>query len=130
MRFLSRGFFYFQLLMHLILNILIALVWLINGLLCKLLNLVPRHQRIVERILGSKHAFIFTKVIGVLEILTSVWILSGIQSESCAVFQVIIILMMNIIEFFYAKDLLLYGKMNIVIAFLLCGIIYINQFIL
>jgi hypothetical protein len=116
--------------MRLILNILIALVWLINGLLCKLLNLVPRHQRIVERILRSKHAFIFTKIIGILEILMAVWIMSSIHSESCSIFQIVIIMIMNIIEFFYARDLLLYGKINMVIAVLFCCIIYINQFVL
>jgi hypothetical protein len=35
-----------------ILNYGIASVWIANGLFCKLLNLVPRHQRIVARILG------------------------------------------------------------------------------
>ncbi len=35
-----------------ILNYLIAAVWIANGLFCKVLNLVPRHQEIVARIIG------------------------------------------------------------------------------
>jgi hypothetical protein len=34
-----------------LLNYLIAAVWLVNGLFCKVLGLVPRHQEIVATIL-------------------------------------------------------------------------------
>jgi hypothetical protein len=37
---------------------------------------------------------------------------------------------MNVIEFFLAPDLLLFGRMNIVFAFGFIVIIYINEFIL
>ena len=43
---------------------LIALVWMANGLLCKLLMLVPRHAAIVARILGPAHASVLTRLIG------------------------------------------------------------------
>jgi hypothetical protein len=52
-----------------ILTISISLVWLINGLYCKVLNFVPRHEMIVSRILGEEYSFIFTKTIGFSEIL-------------------------------------------------------------
>lgn len=116
--------------MHFILNILIALVWLINGLFCKVLNLVPRHQQIVGRIIGDKYSYGLTKIIGVLEILMTVWILSEIQPEVCAIFQIAVVMLMNVIEFFCARDLLLFRKINILIAIFFCCIIYINQFIL
>ncbi|MET0466024.1 MAG: DoxX-like family protein [Chitinophagaceae bacterium] len=51
------------------LTILISLVWLINGLYCKLLNQIPRHQLIVSRILGDEYAGALTKIIGVSEII-------------------------------------------------------------
>jgi len=44
-----------------LLTLLIATVWLANGLFCKLLNLVPRHRLIVARILGAPHATLFTR---------------------------------------------------------------------
>jgi hypothetical protein len=59
-----------------ILTVAIALVWLINGLFCKILGLVPRHQMIVARILGENYSFIATKTIGLLEVLMFAWILS------------------------------------------------------
>ena len=50
------------------LNIFIAAVWLINGLFCKVLDLVPRHRAIVARILGKSHTSVITKLIGFAEI--------------------------------------------------------------
>lgn len=108
----------------------IALVWLINGLILKVLNFEPRHQEIVARILGQDQAHSFTKFIGILEILMVVWILSKIKSKVCAITQIIIILLMNFIEFFLAKDLLLFGGFNLVLATVFVSLIYINEFAL
>lgn len=115
---------------HKTINYIIAIVWFINGFLCKVLNLAPRHQLIVSRILGDDYAIIFTKTIGVLEILMAVWILSRIQSKLNAIIQIIVIITMNIIEFILAPDLLLFSKMNLVFALLFSFIIYWNEFIL
>ncbi len=95
---------------------LIATVWLINGFLCKVLNLVPRHQQIVARILGDDHAVLFTKTIGCLEILMAIWVLSQIKHRLCTIMQIVLITSMNIIEFALAPDLLLFGKGNIIVA--------------
>ena len=122
----------FSPLLHKILTYLIALVWLINGLFCKVLNLVPRHQLIVKTILNldNASAFYLTKVIGVLEILMAVWILSRIKSKLNALVQIVIIIAMNLLEHFMAPDLLLWGKFNLVFAVLFCGVIFYNEFIL
>lgn len=109
-------------------NIGVSLVWLINGLFCKVLNLVPRHREIVATILGEDHASLFTKMIGAGEILVAVWILSGIRPKACAIFQIILIGVMNIIEFFMVPDLLLFGRFNLLFAVLFMFIIYLNAF--
>jgi hypothetical protein len=111
-----------------ILTIGISLVWLINGLFCKVLDFVPRHELIVSRILGTEYASIFTKLIGIAEILMVVWILSGIKSRHCAIFQIVVVAAMNVLEFILVPDLLLFGRFNIVFAFLFISIIYINEF--
>jgi hypothetical protein len=103
---------------------------LVNGLFCKILNLVPRHQEIVSRILGEEHAAFFTKAIGVSEVLMVVWILSKIKGRFCALFQIVIIATMNIIEFFFVPDLLLFGRLNIAVACVFMLIIYVNEFVL
>ena len=43
---------------------------------------------------------------------------------------IVIIIMMNIIEFTLAKDLLLFGNSNLILAILFCSIIYYQEFIL
>nr|WP_262914133.1 DoxX-like family protein [Portibacter lacus] len=115
---------------HKILSFFIAAVWLVNGLFCKVLNLVPRHQEIVARILGSEYAPIITLIIGSLEILMVVWILSGYYSKLNTITQISIIILMNIIEFILARDLLLFGYANILFAILFSGLIYYNEYTL
>lgn len=113
-----------------ILNLVIAVVWIVNGFFCKILNMVPRHELIVARILGAQYAMLFTKAIGVSEVLMAVWILSCIKPKWCALAQVFIIALMNIIEFVLAPDLLLFGHINAVVAAVFISIIYINIFII
>ena len=60
----------------------VALVWVVNGVYCKLLGGVPRHQLIVARILGAQHALLCTRLIGLAELLMAVWVVSGWQPES------------------------------------------------
>ena len=115
---------------HKILTILISLVWLINGLYAKVLGFVPRHQEIVARILGSEISFVAVKVIGALEICMFIWIISRKFSRLAAVMQIIIVMTMNILEFILVPDLLLFGRMNIIIAFVFVSIVYVNEFII
>lgn len=110
------------------LTISIALVWLINGLYCKLLNLVPRHEQIVSRILGEAYAEELTRVIGGLEILMAAWILSGMKSRWCALTQAVIVALMNCIEFLMAPDLLLFGRWNAVIAAFFIIVVLLHEF--
>ncbi|HWJ28424.1 MAG TPA: DoxX-like family protein [Flavisolibacter sp.] len=114
--------------LHFLFTLGIAIVWLINGLICKLLNVVPRHQMIVSRILGAEHAYLFTKTIGLLEVLMAVWILSGIKHRFCTLAQIMLIAVMNTIEFILAPDLLLFGHVNALVATLFILLILINEY--
>ena len=116
--------------LSILLTVAITLVWLINGLFCKVLNYVPRHRMIVARILGETHAATFTTVIGLSEILMAVWIVSGIKSRWCAILQISVVAIMNILEFILVPDLLLFGRLNAVFATAFIVVVYINGFIL
>lgn len=94
----------------------IAAVWVVNGLYCKIFGCVPRHEEIVARILGPAFAPQLTVTIGVLEVLMAVWILSGIRPRWSLFAQVVIVATMNLLEFFLAPDLLLFGRMNLAVA--------------
>jgi len=115
---------------HRILTVLISAIWIANGLFCKVLNLVPRHQEIVGRILGEQDSRMFTLLIGISEIGMGIWILTKVKNKFNAVVQITIIGTMNVLEFLLVPDLLLWGKTNILFALLLIGIIYYNEFVL
>lgn len=113
---------------HKLINILIALVWFVNGLFCKILNLAPRHQEIVARILGNDYSKFLTITIGGFEILMTIWVLSRYKYKINALAQITIVITMNIIEFILASDLLLWGKVNIIFAILFSYLVYYNNF--
>lgn len=111
-----------------IINIFIALVWIVNGLFFKILNLVPRHKEIVHNIFPGDWGDLIVIIIGILEVLLAIWILSGFKSRLNSLLQVFLILTMNIIEFIYVPDLLLFGKFNLFFAIIFCILILLNEF--
>ena len=108
----------------------IAIVWIVNGLYCKVLNYVPRHQEIVSKILGHENARLITVLIGFSELLMAIWILSKIKPRLNAISQILIVAAMNIHEFVLVPDLLLWGKINSLFALIFIVIIYLNEFYL
>ncbi len=112
------------------LNYFIAAIWFINGLFCKVFNLVPRHRQIVAGVIGQNHATEFTVLIGIAEIVMAVWILSNFKSKLNTLAQMAVIIIMNILEFILVPHLLLWGRFNLVFAVLLVAIIWYNQFVL
>jgi len=108
----------------------IALVWIVNGLLCKVLNLVPRHQEIVSKILDINDARFCTLMIGLAETMMGLWILSGVLTRLNAITQIVIIAAMNALEFVIVPDLLLWGRFNALFAGVFIVMIFYNEFIL
>lgn len=87
-------------------RIAVAAVWLAFGVGAKLLRLVPRHERIVARILGESVAPVMTRLIGCGEVFVGLWVLSAIAPFACAAFQTSLIVSMNTLELVKARDLL------------------------
>ena len=115
---------------HKILTYCIVTVWIANGLICKILNLVPRHQQIVARILGNEHSRLLTIAIGCSEILMAIWILSKMKTRLNAIAQIVIVATMNTLEFILVPDMLLWGRFNALFAFLFIVVVYFNEFYL
>lgn len=115
---------------HGFLTICIAMVWVINGLFCKVLNFVTRHEQIIASILGDNYSRLFAILIGFLEIGMAIWILSRIRRRLNAITQIITVAMMNILEFILVPDLLYWGKVNSIFAFMFILTIYFNEFYL
>lgn len=106
------------------------MVWLVNGLICKVLNLVPRHKEIVARISGENYAELLTLLIGIAELFMAFWVMSRYKSRLSTILQVVVVMTMNILEFVLVNDLLLWGKWNIFFAFLFVLMVLYNEFIL
>ena len=102
---------------------LLGALWFVNGLPCKVLDLVPRHEQIVVRVLGPEYARTLTVLIGILEVCMALWVWSRIKPRLCAVTQIATIGSMNVIEFVLAPDLLLWGRANLLFATLLVVLI-------
>lgn len=111
---------------HPLVRYLLALLWFLNGLWSKVLDKVPRHQQIVSEILGPTHAPALTTAIGVAEIAMALWIVVGWRYRLCANLQITVILLMNLIEFFLVPHLLVWGRLNLLFAVVLCAIIHLN----
>jgi uncharacterized membrane protein YphA (DoxX/SURF4 family) len=113
-----------------ILTYCIATVWIVNGLFCKVINLVPRHEQIVARILGDDHSRLLTILIGLSEIIMAVWILSAYKTRLNTIVQITVVATMNTLEFILVPDLLLWGKLNSLFASIFILVVYFNEFYL
>ena len=113
-----------------LLVLVFSLVWFVNGLFCKILNLVPRHQEIVSEVLGNRYGREFTILIGIGEIVMAFWIFSRRIKHLSAMAQIILVGVMNIMEFFLVPNLLLWGRFNIIFAFSFIILVYYQTFIL
>jgi uncharacterized membrane protein YphA (DoxX/SURF4 family) len=60
----------------------------------------------------------------------ALWIASGIKSRWCALVQMCVVALMNILEFILVPDLLLFGRFNAVFATVFILVVYINEFVL
>lgn len=77
----------------------LALIWLYNGLWLKILFVDPHHLEILQAVLQTSlnQAANFLNLIGVLETLLGIGILSGLFHRFVNYFQVFILLVMNCI---------------------------------
>lgn len=115
---------------YLALRGLIGAVWFVNGLLCKVLGLVPRHSEIVARILGDEHSIMITRAIGLGEVALAVAIWWGLWPRWLAAAQIALVLAMNVMEFFLAPELLLWGKMNSLYALIFAVVVFVNEWLI
>lgn len=92
---------------HPVVQVMIAAVWIFHGLYSKILNGIPRHRLIVGRILGSANMVPATRLIGLLELLLGIWVITGWQSVACASVQTTGIVAMNALEILLAREFLI-----------------------
>ena len=104
-----------------------AMVWICFGLFGKLLPTQGRHEQIVETIFGLADAKQMITIIGIGEVCLALLILSGMWRKQLAIFQIVVVLSMNVIELHFAKQFLLFGVGNLVLAVIFCLFIYYSN---
>jgi len=100
-----------------------AFVWLANGLLCKVLNLVPRHEQIVREVLNTEWSREIIILIGLGEACIAFWILLNVKVKLHTILQVFLVAIMNILEFIITPELLMWGKVNSVFALVFIAVV-------
>jgi len=75
-------------------------------------------------------AVVYLIAIGFSEIVMAIWVLTKFKSRLNAIAQIIIVALMNLLEFILVPELLLWGKLNALFALLFIGVVYYNEFIL
>jgi hypothetical protein len=106
------------------LRIATAFVWLVFGVVFKMLNLVPRHRAIVAAIVGDAAAGPVTFLIGAAEATLGIWILSGRRPRLCAAAQTCAIVTMNALELSLARDLLLAPALMVCANTVFLGVVW------
>ena len=112
---------------YLIINGIIAMVWLVNGMWAKVLGNVPRHEEIVGNILSIGYSRELTLAIGLGETVFALWIFMRKFPRQTTILQCFIILLMNIIETIYVPELLLWGRWNLVFALAFIALVLFND---
>jgi hypothetical protein len=85
----------------------IALTWLVFGGVFKALGALPRHRRIVARVVGDERAGAVLRWVAAGEISIGLWMLYGRDLVPCVALQSAAIVVMNTLELRHARDLLL-----------------------
>ena len=91
-----------------VLRVAIALVWIYQGLWCKILGFEPRHRKIVEStpFLSPARARQALVALGLLECFMAAWALSGLHQFEAAVAQTLLLVSMNAAGLRWARSLI------------------------
>lgn len=86
----------------------VASVWIYEGLWCKLLKGDPRQYEIVRSVpkYGPRFGAMFLRTLGVVELLSAVWVLSNKHQVLCALFQTLLLFSLNLNGIVWSRKLI------------------------
>jgi uncharacterized membrane protein YphA (DoxX/SURF4 family) len=82
---------------HKLIRLSIALVWLYQGLWCKVLGCVPRQEAVISTVpfLGAREVRVALITLGMVECGLALWVLSGQRMRQAAIVQTALLVAMN-----------------------------------
>jgi uncharacterized membrane protein YphA (DoxX/SURF4 family) len=91
-----------------LIRVAIALVWLYQGLWCKLLGRMPHHEAVIESVpfLDAAQAHLALLGIGGLEVVVAVWVLCGRWAFGAALAQTVLLAIINAGGVFWASAII------------------------
>jgi uncharacterized membrane protein YphA (DoxX/SURF4 family) len=91
-----------------VMRVAIAAVWLYEGLWCKILGRLPSQAQVVASVpgLGPRFGQPFLKVLGVVEVLLALWVLSGIFPGVCAIAETTLLVLLNVNGLLWARHII------------------------
>jgi uncharacterized membrane protein YphA (DoxX/SURF4 family) len=89
-------------------RIAIALVWLYQGLWCKLLGQQPHHEAVLTRVpfVNAAHAHAALVAFGCFECILAAWVLWGGHAREAALAQTALLAVMNVGGIWWARDVI------------------------
>jgi hypothetical protein len=86
----------------------VALVWLYEGLWCKVLGRERRQVQVVEAVpkLGPAVGRRFLFALGLVEVALSVWVMSGVTPGLCAITQTVLLVALNANGLLWARHII------------------------
>lgn len=91
-----------------LIHVAVAAVWLYEGLWCKLLGREPNQARVVGAVpqLGARFGGPFLKMLGIVEVVLALWVLSRIGPVVCALAQTVLLVALNACGLLFASELI------------------------
>ncbi|HXJ82208.1 MAG TPA: DoxX-like family protein [Candidatus Methylomirabilis sp.] len=91
-----------------LIRIAVTVVWLYEGLWCKLLGGDPHQRKIVAAVPGIEPRIgaSLLNLLGAVEVALAVWAMSGVLSISCALVQTLLLVALNASGLFWARRLI------------------------
>jgi uncharacterized membrane protein YphA (DoxX/SURF4 family) len=91
-----------------VIHVAVAAVWFYEGLWCKLFNGEPNQVRVVEAVpqYGPRLGLRLLQLLGIVEVLVGVWVLSGTAPFLCALFQTVLLVVLNTCGLLWARHLI------------------------
>jgi hypothetical protein len=91
-----------------LIHVAVAAVWLYEGLWCKLLGREPNQVRVVAAVpqLGERFGGPGLKMLGIIEVVLALWVLSRLAPVVCALAQTVFLVALNTCGLLFARKLI------------------------
>jgi hypothetical protein len=86
----------------------VAAVWLYEGLWCKILGRAPLQAQVVGAVpwVSPRFGRWFLKALGIVEVFTAAWVLSGIAPGACAIAETVLLVVLNANGLLWARRII------------------------